>query len=648
MPIDAHAVLGIEPAHGSFRGGQLALIRGNGFASTVRVWFGDVEVPAGSVTSTRSDRVQVTVPAGAPGTVAVTTQNGDDSSTRRALEGAYTYDSFFAEPSSGPTSGGNVITLVGSGTTWDMTTEVSIDGAPCELLALRDGAGEQELDCRVPPGTEGSKTISVNAAGDVTQLLGGFNYEPGAAAQGGLSGAPLDTELTVLVIGAGGRPIPGAYVILGDTVDVATAGAPASNVQITDSSGRVVFAGPFEAPPLVTAAARCFQPQSFAGVPVDTVTLSLSVVASPDCVDADPQIFGGSPVPPAVLSGELLWRSGAEFQRAGWTNVPTPPRDGERRAAYVLQPSGDAEARFRLPAERLAITRDSAGRLGYEFQVVTGGGNRTFYALAGVENRSVNPPRFTAYAMGVLSDIYVQPGESVEGLAIRMDLTLDQALTLNLTSPEPGARGPDRLDLRVAVELASGGFAILPNSQVEAPLAREALDLIGVPALVGDLTGARYVIGARAVSGAERALPQSVLPWLRARGTSTPVEVTGFLPVPALTVGSNDEIHWNRQLAATWTEAPRAVDLVLYEIQSGSGLITWSVAAPPNAATLSLPDLSQLPEGGLLSGELDIVVSLASVTDFVYSELQSSQLRRFSWDAYAVDAASSRYDPGAE
>lgn len=647
VPLDAHAVVGIEPAHGPFRGGQLALVRGNGFASNVRVWFGELEIPAEQVTTTRSDRIQVTVPPGNPGAVAVTTQNGEDAATRRTLEGAYTYDPFVVEPATGPTSGGSIITLIGSGTSWDSSTQVTVDGAPCEVVEVRATGIEQELDCRAPAGTEGTKPISVTSSGSVITVSGAYTYEPGVAPTGGLSGAPLAGELTVYVSG-GGRPIPGAHVILGDTFDLSTLNDAASSVRVTDADGRAVFAGPFAEPPLVTAAAGCFQPLSFAAVSVDTVRATLSPVASPDCGDAQPPVFGGSPVQPVVINGELVWQGGAEFQRASWTNVPEPRAPGARRAAYVLSPSSDPEARFRLPAESQAVTLDSPGTTGYAFQVVTGAGSRTFYALAGVEDRSVSPTVFTAYAMGVLRGLFANPGETIDGVAIKMDSTLDQALTLELQAPPAGERGPDRLDVRVAVQLPSNGYAILPNVQVEAPSTQTgALDVIGLPALVGDLAGAEYVVGARAVSGATRSLPHSVLPLISARDTTRAVDVTGFLPVPLLSVGSDDAIRWNGELGVSWAAAGRAVDLVLYEVRSGSGLISWTIAAPPAAATLRLPDLSRLPEGGLLPGAIDIVVSLAAIEDFLYTEIEAGELRRFSWDAYASDVASSRHEPAA-
>jgi hypothetical protein len=86
---------------------------------------------------------------------------------------------------------------------------------------------------------------------------------------------------------------------------------------------------------------------------------------------------------------------------------------------------------------------------------------------------------------------------------------------------------------------------------------------------------------------------------------------------------------------------------VRYDVRSGGGLVSWSIAAPPTTAGFRLPDLSRLPDGGLLAGELDVGVSLASVEGFDYATLNSEQLSRFSWEAYATDVARARYVPTA-
>jgi hypothetical protein len=56
-----------------------------------------------------------------------------------------------------------------------------------------------------------------------------------------------------------------------------------------------------------------------------------------------------------------------------------------------------------------------------------------------------------------------------------------------------------------------------------------------------------------------------------------------------------------------------------------------------------LPDLSRLPDADILPGNLDVVVSLAGLPDFDYSQLDLADLRRSAWPAYAMDRAATRY-----
>lgn len=643
-PIDEHALLGLSPAHGPFRGGAITVLRGNGFASNARVWFGDVEVASERISATRADRIQVEVPPGSPGDVAVTTQNGDDPATRRVLGSGYHYDAFYADPESGPAAAGNTLTLVGSGTSWTSETTVQIDGLACEVLAVRSEGSEQQLDCRLPASTEGQKSITVTTGGVGETLLGGLTYEPGTPLPGGLSGAPIASDFTVHVTAAG-SPLPGAYVILGNTFDLERLGQPGSNVRQTDPAGTAPFLGEVTGPVTVTIAARCFQPLTFVAVPVDTLRAALSPVASPEC--ADPQLpnFGGSPSRPVTLAGELVWGGALEFARAGWVNVPAPEHPDEVRVAYVLQPSNDPDGVFRLPRAEAAVTQGSPGQAGYAFSLTTGAGSRTLYALAGVENRTVDPPRFTAYALGMLRGLYADPGETIDGLAIAMNLTLDQALTLQLEEPAPGARGPDRLVINAAVQTSEQGFLLLPNLARQTPLpGTGSLDLIGLPALGRALDGAEYAVTVRAVTGPGMGAPYTVLPLLTAREASQGLAVRSFVPVPTLSVGMTAAGRWARTLSVSWTDRGRSVDLIHYAVSSGAGLITWSVIAPPGVPAVELPELGRLPQGDLLPGALDVVVSLASIPELDYAQLELEQIRRAAWQAYAVDVAPTRYE----
>ena len=634
-PTDPHAVLGVDPPHGPFVGGQQAIVRGNGFGSDVRIWFGDVEVPADDVIAIDPGRAQVIVPEGTAGPVTVVAQNGVDESTRGELPGGYTYDAFYAEPSSGPTSGGTLITLHGQGTAWDGDTKVLVDLTEC---SIQEVAGPTELRCSTPQGTPGAKPVRITTSDDVSvDVLDAFTYgDSDNGFRGGLSGQPLGSQLTVLVLnGFTGDVIPGATVIAGDDF-----------VKTTDSAGIAVFQSPDLGPKRsVTVARDCFQPITFVDVPVDTVTAYVDPVLSPACVDeGDPPPVGGTPGLGSTMSGQLVWPGGVEFKRAEWTNVPNPSSPDEEQVAYVFTLTSDPTREFRLPTPTTAVTTSSPGSIGYEFDLSGTVGNLTLYALAGIENRAASPPTFVAYAMGLIQGVATQPGKKTSDIFIPMDVPLDHAITMTVDGPKPTSKGPDRVRTSVAIRVGKEGYAILPAGQrIELLPVGSPLQFVGIPPLVGSIAGTDYVSTASAFTGDSQALPKSVIGLLASTTTNQIIPLDNFVEIPKLEVpGTNGS--WNGQdLATSWEPGGASVDLTVYEIESGGGLVTWSIAAPAGVQSIRLPDLTQVPGASLKKGAISVSVSAAHIEDFVYGELVYRQLGARGWDAYAQDVYFAHY-----
>ncbi|HEX7452338.1 MAG TPA: IPT/TIG domain-containing protein, partial [Polyangiaceae bacterium] len=259
-PSAPHAVLSVDPPHGSFAGGGLALVRGNGFNSNARVWFGDVELDKSAVVPIDPQRIQVTVPAGRAGAVDVSVQNGADDSTRAALTGGYSYDQFYADPGSGPTSGGTLITLKGDGTKWDAKTTIEIDRVACPIASV---VSATELTCTTPAGTPGSKPIRVTTKDHVqVDVLDAFDYgNSDNGFKGGLSGNTLKANLHVIALdNITGLALDGATVVVG--ADLASA-----DILQTDKSGVAVDSKAGLGPKrTVTIARKCYQPQTVVDV----------------------------------------------------------------------------------------------------------------------------------------------------------------------------------------------------------------------------------------------------------------------------------------------------------------------------------------------------------------------------------------------
>ena len=634
-----HAVLGVNPPRGSFAGGNLALVSGNGFAGDARVWFGELELERSAIVPIDPQRVQITVPPGHTGAVDVRVQNGNDESTSAVLVGGYSYDQFFASPDSGPTSGGTQITLYGDGTRWNDATEVSIDQNPC---VVNEVVSKTELRCTTPAGTPGSKAIRVSTSVD-SDVLDAFVYSNSDNGyKGGLSGKALENELHVLVLdNITGEGLPGATVIIGD--DVASA-----DILKTDASGVSVDSKPALGPKrTVTVARKCYQPQTFVDVDVESVTVFLDPILAPGCgpPSGDLPASGGSGVFGASVDGEVVWPAAAEFKRDGWLNVPAPKSDDERLVAYVLRLTGSPTDRFSLGSASAPITPDSGGARGYYFNTYGLPGNFTLYALAGIENRTHSPPTFTAYQMGLVRGVAAKSGETKKDVFIQIDVDLDHTLTLDLSPPDVTARGPDRVQASASIQVGSEGFAPLPNGYLsrDLPLAGP-LSFVGVPTLSGSLLGTSYVVTARAVTGQAGSAPRSVVGLVSAQDTSQPLLLDRFVQVPKLTTPAPNSTWDGKGLASTRPPGGSDVDLFVYEVESGGGLVAWKVIAPGSAESFSLPDLTAVgPDLGLSPGPLTITVNAARIDHFVYGALRYRDIAQRGWTAYATDVFFASY-----
>jgi len=166
----------ISPTSGSDDGGALVTIDGAELSGTSRVMFGRVSA---AVVSVSSDRVQAIAPAQprpGPVDVRLTTLGGTTAALPAGRFGyADTPVLTDLSPTTGPFSGGTVVTIRGSHL--DGVTEVDIGGVPATALTM---VSSRELRVTVPPRASlGRVGIQVKtASGGTAQLVGagGFDY----------------------------------------------------------------------------------------------------------------------------------------------------------------------------------------------------------------------------------------------------------------------------------------------------------------------------------------------------------------------------------------------------------------------------------------------------------------------------------------
>jgi hypothetical protein len=648
-PLAAHSVLSLNPSNGAFRGGSRVIVRGTGFSSQARVWFGAREVPAADILPIDPSRLQVVVVPGDPGPVDVTVQNGTDRSTRSTLRAGFVYDPFYASPNLGPTSGGTRITLHGKHVSWTSDTEVTIDREPCTVVAIRDAAdGTQELDCETPAGAAGSKPIATrNEDGTEYEVLAAFTYSNSDNGfRGGLSGQALNDSLQVLALdNFTGMALSDAVVILGTGGD--------AQILATDDQGVLQVGAELGPTVTVTIAKECFHPITFVDVPVDHVTVYLDPVLSPACVPPQqdpPLVPNGVFVSGATVEGELLWTGNREFATEGWINVPPPIAETERRVAYLFETSGNPWRNFSLPRASQAVTEEDITNQGYAFRTDASVGNLTLYALAGVEDLTREPPLFQAYAMGLVKGVATAPLGTTREVFIAMDNTLDQTLRFDVQGPSATPRGPDRLKVAVAVRIGNEGYAVLPGSRQWSLLPSEDnLSFAGLPPLTGSLAGTQYVASARASTGILEDWPHSEIGQISANDSAALIPLKGFVEVPQLVEPAAGSL-WNGQaLQVVWADSGPAIDLLTVDLLSAGGLVSWRIVAPiadpqQHEMSIALPDLAELvPAAGLEPGALQVLLNAAQVTDFDYGDLSYRDLAPQNWRAFATDLYQVRY-----
>lgn len=640
---DPFAITGLTPSHGPFVGGTRARIDGRGFSSKLRVFVGGVEVPSSGVLASDPTRAAIVTPPHAPGFVEVRVRD-DATNLERVLANGFYYDAIVATPDSGASSGGTHVAITAAeGTSWGPGTTVDIGGLPCADVVV----SERKLECTTPAGTPGAKDIVVHpvgadgAKGDDVQARDAFTYSDSADGyRGGLSGGALSGRVKVIAFDAAlGTPIKGAFVIIGTDI---------ANPARTGTSGVVEVPNVGSSKVTVTVAARCHAPTTYVDVPVDTVTVYLSPVLEPECLEGDPPtIPGGSGSKVGgFINGEVLFPGGAkEFERSNWTTVPPPTKPTERKAAYAFEASSSPNGTFTLPAADQAITPESDGTGGYKYQLLTFPGNITMYIIAGIEDRSLDPPTFVPYSMGVARGVSVPSQGTVDAVDVKMDILFDHEVKLTANAPLPGPRGPDRLTASLALTLGAAGYAIIPRGTRVAPLpAPGEISFVGVPALDHGLANEQYVVGARATTGANDQPPISVVSRVRTTDANGPVSLGGFLQVPVISVPGASP--WDGK-HVSFTGSTDIADLSVISVSGDNGLLTWTIVAPKGVHDFDVPDLAAVKSKDALGlrkgGSISTTVANARIDGFDYGRVRIGQLGANAWNAYAFDSVAGIY-----
>ena len=267
------AVTGVSPSSGPIVGGNTVTVTGSGFTGASAVSF--ETVPATSFTVNSDTSITATVPAGRAGffplvgvidDVTVTTPGGT-SATSAADQ--YTYEPVPAvtgvSPSSGPSAGGNTVTITGEdftgGTGFISPSAVSFGTVPATSFTTND---DGSITATVPAGAVGVVDVTVTTPGGTSPVSAAdqYVYHPtctttitgnhsgGITVSSGLTCLVSATPAGQVTVAAGaalsvtGSAVSGSMTAT-DPAGITYCGSTeAGNLTITGATGPVVLSGP--------------------------------------------------------------------------------------------------------------------------------------------------------------------------------------------------------------------------------------------------------------------------------------------------------------------------------------------------------------------------------------------------------------------
>jgi hypothetical protein len=233
------AVGAVAPSSGSTSGGTVITITGSNFVSGATVSVGGTS--ATGVTFVSATQLRATTPPGTAGAKAVQVVNpGGLSAT---LSNAFSYTSTSSQPAygsvsptSGPTSGGTVLTITGSNFVSGAT--VRIGGVNATSVTF---VSATQLVATTPPGTTGGKSVQIiNPGGLTASRNNAFWYTTSSSAQPAITGVSPSSGPTsggtVLTI-TGSNFVSGATVSVGGTSATGVTFVSATQLRATTPSG---------------------------------------------------------------------------------------------------------------------------------------------------------------------------------------------------------------------------------------------------------------------------------------------------------------------------------------------------------------------------------------------------------------------------
>lgn len=226
----------VGPNSGPTKGGTSVTITGTNFTHSASVAFGGVAAP--TVTYVSSKELQAVTPAHASGTVTVAVSENPHHQTA-TLAGGFTYSNSTSlslssiSPSQGPTSGGTVVTINGTG--FQTGATVNFGSAQSTSVTI---ASSTQMDAMAPAESAGTVSITVtDPNAQSSSLSSAFTYTSGPSVSSvSPTSGPVTGGTTVTLLGNGFQS--GASVDFGSLAAASVAFVSSTELQATTPSSQ--------------------------------------------------------------------------------------------------------------------------------------------------------------------------------------------------------------------------------------------------------------------------------------------------------------------------------------------------------------------------------------------------------------------------
>lgn len=329
---DELAVTSFSPVTGPLAGGNEVTITGTGFTTDTQVLFGAYSSPV--ITFVSATQVKAIAPRGAAaGPVDLVVFNKNGASTQRR---GYRYQSELRvtglAPVTGTISGGDSVTLTGSGFTG--ATEVRFGATPGTALTV---TSDSSLTVQTPATAAGAVDVTVVTPSGTWTTHNGFTFFDPAGGFAVFALSPrLVKEGDVVTLTGQGLDTAGLTVALGG-VSATTGAATFSTLQLTVPTRGA-------APRVSDVAVGGAQTATLTGAATWRVQLTSATPSSGPSTGGTAVALSGAAIPPAVtLTVGTLAATGVTVNSETAVALTTPAGSGGAASAIRIVDAADVE-----------------------------------------------------------------------------------------------------------------------------------------------------------------------------------------------------------------------------------------------------------------------------------------------------------------